>query len=79
MAHFSQLHCHPAIQNGGRKTDDKYMSIHKYIKQCSKGYVTPRNEISKATTTFSGSRNSSTLLWMLSRVSGSKKFKMATA
>ena len=48
-------------------------------KHCSKGSSTPRNEISKATTTFSGSRNSRTLLWMLSRVSGSRKFKMATA
>jgi len=48
-------------------------------KQCSNGSATHRNEISKATTTFSGSRNSRTLLCMLSRVSGSRKFKMATA
>jgi hypothetical protein len=26
---FSQLHSHPAIQNGGCKTGDKYITIHK--------------------------------------------------
>ena len=49
------------------------------MKQFSRGSVTHRNEISKATTTFSGSRNSRTLLWMQFRESGSRKFKMATA
>ena len=41
------------------------------------GSVTPRNEIPTATPTFSGSRNSMALLWILYSVSGSRNFKMA--
>ena len=79
MAHFSQLHSHRANQNGTAKPVINIFPFINNTKQCSKGSAAPRNEISKATTIFSGSRNSKTLLWMLSRVSGSRKFKMATA
>ena len=41
------------------------------------GSVTPRNEIPTATPTVSGSRNSMAILWILSRVSVSRNFKMA--
>ena len=50
-----------------------------YIHQCSSGSVTPSNEIPTATHTFSGSRISRALLWILYMVSGSGKFKMAAA
>src|SRR5208282_358854 len=38
-----------------------------------------KNAISTATPTFSGSSNSRTLLWMLSKVSGGRISKMVTA
>ena len=43
------------------------------------GSVTPRNEISTATPTFSVSMKSRALLLIQPRVSGSRKLKMATA
>ena len=40
------------------------------------GSVTPRNEVPTANPTFSVSRNSMALLWILPKVSGSRNFKM---
>src|SRR5208282_3621514 len=74
----NSIHTRPSKMAAAKPVINIFQLINN-IKQFSRGSVTHRNEISKATTTFSGSRNSRTLLWMLSRVSGSRKFKMATA
>ena len=55
-------------------------NIFQYINNIQHGisdYVTPRNEIPMVTPTFSGSRNSMAILWILFRVSGGRNFKMA--
>ena len=55
-------------------------NIFQYINNIQHGIsdsVTPRNEIPMVTPTFSGSRNSMAILWILFRVSGGRNFKMA--
>jgi hypothetical protein len=76
---FSQPQYHLEFQNGGRHTGNKYISIHKLYTSMYLRFCDTYKRNSDGYTTWSGSHISGALLWILSIVNGSRKFKKSAA
>jgi len=76
MAYSSQLHSHPEFQNGGRQSGD-YISPVKHYVYCNVAQGPPIGTKFQRLPHMFMAPKLRVLLWMLSRVIGSRKFKIA--